>query len=440
MFYEFIQANAKDSLPCLSVVEKYVASNSLLVEEGVFYFKECREFLLERGLPMKVCLSEDGTGIKPAFQYDLRTNQVVGPTLPLRNGCPVPSSFPATSAAVMANYIINGALAKIAYVVMAQPMQLSAPSFCLVVFGTDNKFLAEDVAMRNDHMVKGLAAEGVEVVAWSSDGDNRCLKAQRAQLFPLNPVIPDNFKSWFCADTSNGPTPFQDTPHLLNRFKTRMMKPSIVLPMGVHVVSLSHLKIVIRQESKAEHGLTEHDLCTKDKMNFTATTKICSERTSNVMKENVPSCDATLPYLDIMRKVHKAFLDVSLLPLERVYNMWYSLFFIRVWRNWVRSSNQCNISDNFITQNMYIGLEINAHGLLKVLRHLRETSHDSLFLVLLLNSQFCERFFGKTRSMTTTESTKVNYTMLDLLHRVKRVEFLLEISQKFDSKLVFPRQ
>lgn len=38
-FYEFLHANAKDSLPSIASVEKYVAKNSMLMQEGKFYFK-----------------------------------------------------------------------------------------------------------------------------------------------------------------------------------------------------------------------------------------------------------------------------------------------------------------------------------------------------------------------------------------------------------------
>lgn len=305
---------------------------------------------------MEVFLSEDGTAIKPVFQYDRRTNQCVGPVLPLINGCPVVDSYPATSAATMANYFVNRALSKIAYVVMVQPLAARAPAFCLVMFGTDNKFSAEDVGHRLDYMERGLRNEGIVVVGWAADGDNRCLKVMRAQLFPSIPIIPKEFsKEWFFATISfKGPTPNQDGVHVLNRYKTRMIKASVILQMGKRTVSVSHVRAVIRHTSKMEHGLTEYDLDMRDKMNFNATEKLCSERTTKVMQEKVPSCEATLLYLELMRKIKDACLNPSLTALERVYNMWYVVCVLRKWKSWIQSSKKYTVKDNFITQNMYV--------------------------------------------------------------------------------------
>lgn len=91
-----------------------------------------------------------------------------------------------------------------------------------------------------------------------------------------------------------------------------MIKASGILQMGKRTVSVSHVRAVIRHTSTMEHGLTEYDLDMRDKINFNATEKLCSERTTKVMLEKVPSCEATLLYLELMRKMKDACLNPRL--------------------------------------------------------------------------------------------------------------------------------
>lgn len=75
------------------------------VIEGVFRINELKQFLVERNLPLKVHLSEDATVLSPRVQYDPKTNQLVGLVLPFdKDGLPVPASFPATSAHIIAQH------------------------------------------------------------------------------------------------------------------------------------------------------------------------------------------------------------------------------------------------------------------------------------------------------------------------------------------------
>lgn len=88
-----------DSLPSISNVEKYVARNSHSMPAGVFFFKECKEFLLSWNLPLRVGVSEEGTNTKRNFKYNRKTNLVVGLVMPHFDGLSDPNAIPATSAA-----------------------------------------------------------------------------------------------------------------------------------------------------------------------------------------------------------------------------------------------------------------------------------------------------------------------------------------------------
>lgn len=53
------------------------------MKEGEGWFDELYVYLTERNSPLMVSLSEDGTKITGRVQYDSRTNQIIGFTLPL---------------------------------------------------------------------------------------------------------------------------------------------------------------------------------------------------------------------------------------------------------------------------------------------------------------------------------------------------------------------
>lgn len=62
---------------------------------------------------------------------------------------------------------------------MAQPLQDRAPPFFLCLYGTDNKFVFDNVLTRWTFIKKSLSKCGISVVGISSDGDSRLLKAMK---------------------------------------------------------------------------------------------------------------------------------------------------------------------------------------------------------------------------------------------------------------------
>ncbi|KAK3929643.1 Exodeoxyribonuclease 7 small subunit [Frankliniella fusca] len=266
IIYEFLQVNLPGSLPSISQVELMLKNASQPVIEGVFRFQELVDFLKKNNLPLEVAISEDGTRIPEKFCYDSTTNQIIGPVLALNDdGIPIPSSHPATSAAMIASHLRNGRVASNGYAIMAQPLQKGAPSFCLTLSGTDNKFSAVHISKRWNFIHKELGKLGVEVINFASDGDPQLLKAMHAHLFGQSGDQSDEFyfeekwKDWFFASSSRNFNVMQDPIHTINKFRARL-NPSTVLPLGKYVASQTHLKILIKNIPQEEHGLTDHDL------------------------------------------------------------------------------------------------------------------------------------------------------------------------------------
>lgn len=66
---------------------------------------------------------------------------------------------------------------KIEKIIVAQPLTDTNHSFCVSIFGTDNRFKCDDVMQRWQQMKQLADIEGIKIIGFSSDGDTRLLKA-----------------------------------------------------------------------------------------------------------------------------------------------------------------------------------------------------------------------------------------------------------------------
>lgn len=103
------------------------------------------------------------------------------------------------------------------------------------------------------------------------------------------------------------------------------------------------------------------------------------------------------------------------------------------------------MSENFISSNCYTCIELNAHALVKkVLVNEndeidRNTLADKSFIPNLYGSQPCESTFRQVRSFSSTFSTVVNCNMLDIIHRVKKIQLQNDIIVNSKNEIKFPR-
>lgn len=120
-------------------------------------------------------------------------------------------------------------------------------------------------------------------------------------------------------------------------------------------------------------------------------------------------------------------------------------FFLRIWRAWLKSKNDYTISNNFITNNCYSCIEINAHSLIRLIVKFRDDTNltPDMFTIWNFSSQTCEQFFRVTRSLTTTFSTVVNFSMKGIISRLKRIETINTIKTELknaSSSIIFARE
>lgn len=314
----------------------------------------------------------------------------------------------------------------------------------------------------------------------------RCLKAMKiiTGLGMGGTTIGDLYCEWFSfgiflsglSDLQRA-VYIQDIIHILTKLRNRLLKISTMLPFGDKLVSSTHLKLLLLQVSKDNHLLTNTDIHPKDRMNAKSAEKICHPLVQECLKKYIPGSEATVVFLKVMNYATSSFLDSELLISERIKRIWYSVFVLRIWRSWLSSKVKENqkkskkrnaeqkkekisekaktsvkdsesadetlrrkysLSENFISNNAYACIELNAHSLVKYIIQLRTNDQPHLFITKLLGSQSCESTFRQVRSLTSTYSTVVNFTMYDMLHRLKKIQMQSDIITDCP-ELNFPR-
>jgi len=322
---------------------------------------------------------------------------------------------------------------------MAQPLFDNAPPFCIAIFGTDNKFTHLDVKGRWK-VINNLAAdEGITVLGYSSDGDTRLLKSMQSKPYD-NKINLSQFSQFFV----------QDTVHIGTKLRTRILKPGIELLISSYTVSITHLFQLIELYSKDKHFLTNTDLNPDDKMNFNAAEKMCSGQVIELLK-NIPDSQGTISFLKIMNNVLKSHLNKTIGVKERLYCLWHSVYLLRIWRCSVMKNNDLTLKNNFITSNAYSCIELNALALINIVKYFSKLENGKdlqLFLPWHHSSQACEKLFRSTRSMTSTYSTVVNFSLNDFIRKLTRIEILNFIQNNLgitaesnsENNLVFPRE
>ncbi|KAJ8686027.1 hypothetical protein QAD02_021820 [Eretmocerus hayati] len=444
LFYSHLCANFPRPAP--TTVHRYIRTKSQPIAEGEIRASGLRVFLDSRQLGDEVWLSEDATRVTSRIQYDSRNNEVVGFVLPTdENSMPKTHIFKATDAQTIVNYFKNNSTSTSLNCYIAQPLKADAPSFCILLFGTDLKFKAEDCLRRWRFLIDALEKEKIKVLDISSDGDARYLKAMR-HLSQLGERIEggDIQLEGFYADYSPSIICIQDIVHLIVKFKTRLFKSSICLPMGSYAASANHLRFITNEFTKDQHLLTKTDFDGADRMNFNAAKKICSAKVIKLL-EKIPSTAGTREYLKIMNLTMLAFLSTDLNPLVRTYCSWYGVNFLRLWREWISGYDEFSVVNNFVSLNTYTCLELNAHSLVSILlKIIDDPKLIESFLPWLFGSQPCEGFFRVARSLRTVFARAVNCSVLEAMRISQRLQMLSDILAfdftKYGERIHFPRK
>lgn len=405
-------------------------------------------YLSSRSLPLIISLSEDATRIVDRIQYDSRTNQIIRFVPPINaiNGLPVPYTYRARNTAEIAEHFVDDcAVASFLNVIMAQPVTSRAvPPFCLLLFGSDNKYSSDDVSHRWRFITNELRKLNIKVLTISSDSDpkyNSCMRKES-----LLGCSSNNLKEyeWFkCGVNSEQESPFfiQDMTHIATKLRNHFLKTKKdprKLPFGKYFIQMQHLSTLVETFSKDKHNLSASTLNPIDRQNFDNVLRMCDSKVTELLRKNVVGSLATIKFLEIVRGVIDSYMNPTLKPWERIEKIWYALFMIRIWRHFILSQKNLTLKDNFLTLNCYVCIELNAHSLVLCLLHLKNTNMPELFLPHLFGSQQCESLFRQVRSFTSTYSTVANCSVKEILSRISKIQLQSEIAYNNES-FKFPR-
>lgn len=448
MAYETLQKNMPLALPSLSSTDYHIHKSNNRVIEGILRRDELLLYLNERNQPLIVSLSEDATRIDNRVQYDKSTNQLIGFVLPINkaNGMPKPFSYKSRSSAEMIYHFSSGApTAKFVNTIMAKPMG-KFPPFCLLIFGSDNKYSAIDVANRWTHIEKELAKVGILVLTISSDSDPKYNGAMRmnSMLGNESHLLGDSMDDLFRLGKKIPPFYVQDTPHngtKLRCFLLATIEHPEKLPFGKYFIKMEHLQYLVDNFGKDKHQLTNTTLNPIDRQNFSSVLRFVRGDTSviDLLENHVKDSQATVLFLKIMRNFIFPFMDQTIPSLQRLKSVWYSIFIIRLWRKYVHEHPGLTLKKNFLSSYCYNCLELNAHSLVAIMVYLKESNQSKYFMPWIFNSQACESFYRQIRSFTSTYSTVASCSVNEIMHRVNRIMLQSRISNDLSQNFIFPR-
>lgn len=417
------------------------------IVEGVLRHHEFVNYLEERKLPMKAAISEDATRLTGVVQYDAKTNQLMGFVLPTHfgNGMPIPFSYSARNAGEIIKHFGNkNVVGHYVNVIMAQPLANVAP-FCLLLFASDNKYTSLDVSNRWNYICKELQAVGIDVLVISSDSDPKYNSAMRrcSLLGAKSSTFADT--NMFMCGGGYLKMPFfaQDTVHIGTKMRNRMLqtidKPR-KLPFGKkYFIQMNHLKYLVDHFPKDQHQLTASVLNPKDRMNFPSVTRMYDQRVTDLLTKQVKNSVGTIVFLEMIRDIIDSYRDKELTPLQRIQKIWYALFVLRLWREYILTKRHLTIEENFLSQNCYSCIELNAHTLVLIILYLKEKDMPHLFRPEFYESQPCEMMFSVIRSFTPTFSTVINCSIKEIVNRIGKAQLLSDIATSC-TDFKFPRE
>lgn len=176
-----------------------------------------------------------------------------------------------------------------------------------------------------------------------------------------------------------------------------------------------------------------------DKMNFKSVEKIVSPEIFEALKR-IEGSEATSLYLKALSYIIDAYIDKQHSVDQRIYKMAFAVFFFRIWKAWIKQQKQLKISQNFISSNAYVCIELNFHSLIVGYWRFRENSEMNPFTPWLWSSQPCKKFFRLCRSMTSTYHTRINFDSSEFMEHTKKAQFLQSSMASLEESHIFPRE
>lgn len=208
---------------------------------------------------------------------------------------------------------------------------------------------------RWSHIISELANLNIKVLSFSSDSDPKYNAAMR-RLSNLG-FYSNDVPKWFsCGENIDGPFYIQDTIHIatkIRNFLLNMFWRKKIIPFGKYFVDMEHLFCLLNMFSKDRHMLTASILSPTDRQNFNSVLRMCDVKVVSLLRDNIKNSQATVIFIQMLRDIIDSYMDQSLTPLQRVRKLWYSLFLVRIWRDFILTNKNYSLRENFFSANTY---------------------------------------------------------------------------------------
>lgn len=261
---------------------------------------------------------------------------------------------------------------------------------------------------------------------------------------PSNPEsIPVAWRSFFFADVFPDLINYQDGCHLMVKLFRRLFNNVI---FGNFFASINFFHIMLENMPKDRHLLTVSDFKSDgDKMNVEVVKKCLKSDVFHCLQD-IPNSNGLILYLKVIKSIQRAFVDYDSTVKERICNAFLALFILRYWRlDNMKSGKQNDTGleknlSNFISDNAYVGIELNCHSLLNNFLYCQKRNRPDLFIISLFSSQMAESLFRRTRSMSSTFFTYVNFDLFEFCHKIKRSVVITKLINELKGLYTLPRE
>lgn len=180
---------------------------------------------------------------------------------------------------------------------MAQPLA-NVPPFCLMFFGTDDKYTSNDVVNRWEYIKRCLSSRNIHVLTVCSDSHSTYNSAMKkmSKIGHQSSIVKTD---WFYSGLTLDELTFcvQDLVHIGTKLRNFLLRTSYrnqILPFGRnHLINLKHLYDLLELHSKDKHQLTMSILNPVDRQNFESVLRMCNEKVINLLISSVKNSEAT---------------------------------------------------------------------------------------------------------------------------------------------------
>ena len=427
-----------------------------------------RDIMVFKGITGRVpcLLAEDETAVNAVLRWDAKTDTIVGSCGPLcargcslkteckARGCGDPHACLFTCAQIcmivgdngtsfqrLQDYVKSHRVARYLRVIIVNPLHPDLPQLPVVLVPTCSTFDYQSYLVPQWDDVEGLFREVIEPIGLvfhghSSDGDSR-----RRRAFMLHGASVDGvrcgigaegftFSGRLCEDTNHIIINLdQDYLHNIKKLVNCMQHASRRLLLGpTKFASLECLLGLVDVVPEQEHGIRRSDLDRKGfmAMDVPSALRLCSAKALRTMEDvslhgwgdgpAIPYLAGSLRMLQLVHTYASCYLSKNISYCARVENAATVATYLRLWREWVRNSDNFDLNEHYVTREGSQDAILSCHFIV-LLIYLFRDDYPSLDIPFeRCGSDACEDLFSSLGSFVKNKRT---YSVFDALQTIR---------------------